>query len=269
MELQDHIAVVTGGGNGIGAALACRLAGEGARGVVVSDIDLTAAREVAERIVAAGGRAVAQRADVRVRADIDALVVAAQKHFGGLDLFCSNAGVAQGTGVHATDDQWQLSWEVNVRQHVYAAQASLPAMLPRRRGHLLLTVSAAGLVGAPGDVPYAVTKHAAIGLAESLAVALRPRGIGVSALCPLGVRTDLLVPGIAAGHPAALNIAAAGELLEPSEVAETTVQGLRKGSFLILPHASVGASYAARAADPDGWIDQVVADFAAATRQRN
>lgn len=266
MDLRDQVAVVTGGGNGIGAALAGRFAEEGATGVVVSDVDVAAADRVVGRIATAGGQAVAARADVRSRADLAALVELAIERFGGLDLFCSNAGVARGQGIHAADEQWQLSWEVNVRQHVYAAQVALPAMLPRRRGHLLLTVSAAGLLGAPGDIPYAVTKHAAIGLAEALAVAYRTRGIGVSALCPLGVRTDLLMPGLEAGHPAALNIAAAGRLLEPAEVAEATVQGLRKGSFLILPHAEVGTGYASRAADPDRWLDRVVTGFATATR---
>jgi NAD(P)-dependent dehydrogenase (short-subunit alcohol dehydrogenase family) len=186
------------------------------------------------------------------------LVRTAQLTYGGLDLFCSNAGVAYGSGIHAPDEQWDRAWEINVLQHVYAAQAAVPGMIRRGSGYLLITASAAGLLSVPGDAPYTVSKHAAVGLAEWLAITYRPRGIRVSALCPLGVRTDLLMPGIAAGHPAALAIAAAGPLLRPEDVAEAAVRGLAVEEFLILPHASVAADYAIKAADPDRWIDQMI-----------
>jgi NAD(P)-dependent dehydrogenase (short-subunit alcohol dehydrogenase family) len=259
MELAGRVVVVTGAASGIGAALACRFAAEGAAGVVVSDLQLGGAEKVAAAIVAAGGSAIAVQADASSKDDLLALVIAAKDHFGPVDLFCSNAGVAFGTGVHASGDQWALSWSVNVMQHVYAAQLVMPAMARRGEGYLMITASAAGLLGAPGDAPYSVSKHAVIGLAEWLAMTYRPKGIGISALCPLGVRTALLEPAVLAGHPAALAIAAQAPLLEPSEVAEAAVRGLRDEEFLILPHESVRERYARKARDPDRWIDQMIA----------
>lgn len=266
MILTDRVAIVTGAGHGIGAALACRLAKAGVRGVVVSDIDGPAADEVAASIVAGGGAAIAVPADASVKSELRQLVRAAEKTYGGPDIFCSNAGRAFGTGIQAADSQWTKSWELNVLQHVYAAQAAVPGMLRRGSGYLLITASAAGLLSAPGDAPYATTKHAAVGLAEWLAITYRSRGIRVSALCPLGVRTNLLMPGIAAGHPAAMSIAAAGPLLRPEDVAEATIRGLNTEDFLILPHQSVASDYAIKAADPDRWIDQTAQHAKTAVR---
>ncbi|WP_290061289.1 SDR family oxidoreductase [Amycolatopsis solani] len=257
MELTGRVVVLTGAAHGIGAAMARRFAAEGAAGVVVSDVDAAGAARVAAEITGAGGRAVGVAADATSKKDLKALVATARAEFGPVDLFCANAGAAFGTGVHASDAQWQKSWEINVLQHVHAAQAVLPAMLARGEGYLLLTASAAGLLGTPGDAPYSVTKHAAVGLAEWLAITYRPRGIGVSALCPLGVRTALLEPGIAAGHPAALAIAAAAPLLEPEDVAEAVVHGLGKDEFLILPHESVRESFAPKGGAVDAWIDEM------------
>jgi len=259
VDLLGRVVVVTGAAQGIGAALARRFAAEGAAGVVVSDVNLDGARAVAADIAAAGGAAIAVHADVSRKDDLQALVASTRAYFGPVDLFCSNAGVAFGTGIHASGQQWETSWAVNVMQHVHVAQSVLPDMIRRGGGHLLVTASAAGLLGAPGDAPYTVSKHAVVGLAEWLAVTYRPRGIGVSALCPLGVRTALLEPGIAAGHPTALAIAALAPLLTPEEVAESAVQGLRKEEFLILPHESVRATYAAKARDVDAWIDRTIA----------
>lgn len=268
MELADRVVVVTGAGNGIGAAMARRFASENARGVVVSDVDAAAAEAVAKSIIDAGGHAVAQQADACAKSDLRELTNLAQRHFGALDIFCSNAGMAFGTGVHAADEQWAHSWSVNVMQHVYAAQVALPSMLGRGEGYLLITASAAGLLNAPGDAPYSVTKHAAVGLAEWLAITYRPRGIRVSALCPLGVRTALLAPGIEAGHPAAVAIAAAAPLLEPDDVAASAVAGLAAEEFLILPHVSAGEGYARKAGDVDAWIDRTIAETALATGKR-
>ncbi|MFI5587592.1 SDR family oxidoreductase [Amycolatopsis sp. NPDC051758] len=257
MELTGRVVVLTGAAHGIGAAMARRFATEGAAGVVVSDVDTAGAERVADEITAAGGRALALAADATSKKDLKALVAAAREEFGPVDLFCANAGAAFGTGVHAADEQWAKSWELNVMQHVHAAQVVLPTMLARGEGYLLLTASAAGLLGTPGDAPYSVTKHAAVGLAEWLAITYRPRGVRVSALCPLGVRTALLEPGIAAGHPAALAIAAAAPLLEPEDVAEAVVHGLGKEEFLILPHESVRESFARKAGAIDTWIDEM------------
>ncbi|MEV4055060.1 SDR family oxidoreductase [Amycolatopsis sp. NPDC049688] len=257
MELTGRVVALTGAAHGIGAAMARRFAAEGAAGVVVSDVDAAGAGRVADEITAAGGRAVAVTADATSKQDLKVLVATARAEFGRLDVFCANAGAAFGTGVHAADEQWQQSWEINVMQHVHAAQVVLPAMLARGEGYLLITASGAGLLGIPGDAPYSVTKHAAVGLAEWLAITYRPRGVRVSALCPLGVRTALLEPGIAAGHPAALAIAAAAPLIEPDDVAEAVVRGLGTEEFLILPHESVRESFARKAGAVDAWIDEM------------
>jgi NAD(P)-dependent dehydrogenase (short-subunit alcohol dehydrogenase family) len=258
VELAGRVVVVTGAAQGIGAAMARRFAAEGAAGVVVSDVNLPGAEAVTAEIVAAGGRAVAQHADASSKEDLKALVATARSTFGPVDLFCSNAGVAFGTGVQASGEQWARSWAINVMQHVYAAQLVIPTMVRRGEGYLLITASAAGLLGAAGDAPYTVSKHAVIGLAEWLAVTYRPRGIRISALCPLGVRTALLEPAIAAGHPAAMAIAAAAPLIDPDDVAESAVRGLRSEEFLILPHESVRERFARKAGGVDAWIDQTI-----------
>jgi NAD(P)-dependent dehydrogenase (short-subunit alcohol dehydrogenase family) len=257
VELAGRVVVLTGAARGIGAAMARRFAAEGAAAVVVSDVDVAGAQQVADEIVAAGGQATAMGADAGSKDDLKALVRTARKAYGGLDIFCSNAGIAFGTGVHASGEQWERSWSVNVMQHVYAAQLALPAMARAGSGYLLITASAAGLLAAPGDAPYSVSKHAAVGLAEWLALTYRPRGVHVSALCPFGVRTDLLTPALAAGHPAALAIAAAAPLLEPDDVAACVVEGIRAEEFLILPHESVRDQYARKARGVDQWIDEM------------
>ncbi|MDT8912983.1 SDR family NAD(P)-dependent oxidoreductase [Amycolatopsis sp. PS_44_ISF1] len=254
MELTGRVVALTGAAHGIGAAMARRFALERTAGIVVSDLDGEGARRVAEEITGRGGRAIAVTANAASKKDIRMVVDLAREAFGPVDLFCANAGVAFGTGVHAADTQWEQSWAVNVMQHVHAAQAVLPEMLARGDGHLLITASGAGLVGAPGDAPYTVTKHAVIGLAEWLATTYRTRGIRVSALCPLGVRTAMLEPGIAARHPTALAIAGAAPLLEPEEIAAAVVRGLAADEFLILPHESVRHDFARKAAAPDAWI---------------
>ncbi|MFC4079148.1 SDR family oxidoreductase [Amycolatopsis samaneae] len=263
MEVTGRVVVLTGAAHGIGAAMARRFAADGAAGVVVSDLDLAAAEQVVAGIAAEGGTAIARHADATSKQDLKRLVATARAEFGPVDLFCSNAGAAFGTGVHAADEQWARSWAVNVMQHVHAAQVALPAMLGRGEGYLLITASGAGLLGTPGDAPYSVTKHAAVGLAEWLAITYRPRGVRVSALCPLGVRTALLEPGLAAGHPAALAIAAAAPLLEPEDVAASVVRGLAAEEFLILPHESVRETYARKARGLDEWIDHTITETGA------
>lgn len=260
--------MLTGAAHGIGAALARRFAAEGAAGLVVSDIDGDAAEELAAEINAFGCRAVANRADVTSKADLKAMVAVAHREYGRVDVLCSNAGVAYGSGIHAADDQWAGSWAVNVMHHVHAAQLVLPSMVRRGEGYLLITASAAGLLSTPGDAPYAVSKHAVIGLAEWLAITYRPRGIRVSALCPLGVRTALLEPAIALGHPAAMAIAAAAPLLEPAEVAESAVRGMRAEEFLILPHETVRERFVEKANQFDTWIDRTIEQTAGQTTGR-
>lgn len=251
MRATDQVVVVTGGGHGIGAAIARRFAADGARGIVVADIDGDAAAKVAAGI---GPAACPVTADVSDEAQVRALVHTAEERFGPVDICCSNAGLAFGSGLDATAGDWARAWGVNLMPHVYAARAVLPSMLDRGHGYLLNTASAAGLLTNPGDAAYTASKHAAVGLAEWLAVTYGSRGIGVSVLCPMGVRTDLLMRGVEAGDAAALAVQASAEIIEPEQVADAVVAGLAEERFLILPHPQVATMYARKAADPDRWL---------------
>lgn len=246
---KDAVVVVTGAGSGIGAALARRFAADGARRVIVVDLDLAAAGSVADEI---GG--VAEQVDVADAAAVSGLVGRTLAREGAIDLFCSNAGIATGVGVEGPDALWQRAFEVNLMAHVHAARAVLPGMLERGRGYLLQTASAAGLLTSPGDAPYTVTKHGAVGFAEWLAVTYGDRGIGVSVLCPMGVATPLLMDPLAAGDPAARAVAASGDIVSPEQVAEVVAAGLAQGRFLLLPHPEVGTFWAQKASDPDRWL---------------
>ncbi|MFC0434988.1 SDR family oxidoreductase [Kutzneria buriramensis] len=250
MEVRDKVVVVTGAGRGIGAALARRFAAEGAAGIVVSDVNGSAATEVAASL----DRAIAVAADVTDAAQVAALVTAAEEAFGPVDLFCSNAGVAFGRGMDASPTDWATNLNVNVMAHVHAANAVLPSMLARGRGYFLNTASAAGLLMAPGDAPYTVSKHAAVAFAEWLSVTYGDRGIGVSVLCPMGVRTDMLMPGIEQGDLSALAVAAFGDILEPDQVAGIVVEGLAAEKFHILPHPEVATFVQRKATDVDRWL---------------
>jgi NAD(P)-dependent dehydrogenase (short-subunit alcohol dehydrogenase family) len=248
MELADKVTVVTGGGNGIGRALCRRFATEGARGVVVVDRDADAVKAVADEL---GDRALGLTADVAVEADIVNVVEHTEEHFGPVDLFCSNAGIGGGGGVEATDEVWNDIWAINVMAHVYAARAVVPSMVARGEGYLLNTASAAGLLTNIGNAPYTTTKHAAVGLAEWLAITYGDKGIKVSCLCPQGVKTNMLLG--APGDPSTEVVLAQGAI-EPEELAEAVVNGLRAETFLILPHPEVADYVRRKADDRDRWI---------------
>jgi NAD(P)-dependent dehydrogenase (short-subunit alcohol dehydrogenase family) len=245
MKLQNKIAVVTGGGNGIGRALCRRFAAEGARGVVVADVEADAAAAVAKEI---GGVAVAT--DVRREADLRQLVARASEVYGAIDLFCSNAGIFTPGGVETTDTDWERIWEINVRAHIYAARAVLPGMLARGEGYLLQTASAAGLLTQIGSAPYAVTKHATVALAEWLAVTHGDSGIKVSCLCPQGVRTRMLMGDDMSSTDSFLFEGS----VSPEDVAEAVVKGLDAERFLILPHPEVAEYFRRKADDYDRWL---------------
>ena len=242
MELRDKVAVVTGGATGIGRALCRRFAMEGARGIVVADLNGDAASQVASEI---DGLAVT--ADVSVEADIINLVAKANERYGQVDLFCSNAGIGIDGGAEVNDADWQRIWNINFMAHVYAARAVLPQMLERGQGYLLHTASAAGLLTQVGSAPYSVTKHAAVAFAEWLAITYGERGIKVSCLCPQGVRTNMLEQ---ARGGAFLREGA----LDPEQVADTVVTGLAEERFLILPHPEVAEYFRRKADDYDRWI---------------
>jgi NAD(P)-dependent dehydrogenase (short-subunit alcohol dehydrogenase family) len=252
MELEGKVAVVTGGAGGIGRALAYKFVEEGAAGVVVSDVDGERARAVAEEI---GDRAVAFAADVADQAQTDALIAHAEQSFGPVDLFCANAGVAVGVLLEDDEAVWDAAFGVNIRAHIYAAKALVPGWIERGSGYFLTTASAAGIVSQIGSAPYAVTKHAAVAFAEWLAITYGDHGVGVSCLCPMGVNTNMLNAGAGDdGVTAGDVVRAAGMVVEPEQVADDVVAGLRDERFLILPHPEVLTYFQRKASDYDRWI---------------
>jgi NADP-dependent 3-hydroxy acid dehydrogenase YdfG len=243
MRIAGSVIVLTGAGSGIAA--------EGAAQVVLTDLDGEAVRAVAERI---GKPARAEQLDVTDEAAVRKCVERVLQRHGRIDLFCSNAGLATGTGLDAEDDSWRRAWQVHVLAHVHAARAVLPAMVAAGGGYLLQTASAAGLLSAPGDAPYTVTKHATVALAEWLAYSYAEHRIKVSVLCPMGVDTPLLMNGLRDGAPGAKAVAASGQVLSVGQVADAVLRGLAEESFLILPHPQVGKFWAGKAADVDRWL---------------
>jgi NAD(P)-dependent dehydrogenase (short-subunit alcohol dehydrogenase family) len=254
MELHDRVAVVTGAASGIGRAMALRFAEDGARGVVVADLDADGANAVAEQI---GVRALAVRCDVADDRQIGDLLERAEAAFGPVDLFCANAGIGPGTDLSTPDDVWDAVFAVNIRSHILAARRLVPQWLERGGGAWVTTASAAGLLTQIGSAPYAVTKHAAVAFAEWLSVTYGDRGLRVSCLCPMGVRTGMTqVPDDAPDdlRLAAGVVAAAGDMLEPEQVADVVVEGLRAERFLILPHPEVLTFFQRKADDYDRWL---------------
>ncbi|MEU4089303.1 SDR family oxidoreductase [Streptomyces aureus] len=236
--MQGAGVVVTGAGGGIGAALARRFAAEGAR-VVVNDLDADKVKAVADEI---GGIAVA--------GDASAIVAEARDALGGtVDVYCANAGVGSGGSEAADESVWALAWDVNVMAHVRAAHALLPDWLERGHGRFVSTVSAAGLLTMIGAAPYSVTKHGAYAFAEWLSLTYRHRGVKVHAICPQGVRTDMLEATGSAG-----DLVLQPTAIEPEAVADALMKGIEEDRFLVLPHPEVAAYYQARAADPDRWM---------------
>ncbi len=235
--------VITGGGAGIGRALARGLAAAGAR-VVINDLDADAAAAVAEQT---GGYAVA--GDVATEQGVRDLISAARQHLGWIDIYCSNAGIAAGTGPQTPDATWQRAWEVNVMAHVRASRELLPQWLERGDGCFVVTASAAGLLTMLGSAPYSVTKHAAESYAEWLAATYAHRGLTVHCICPQGVRTNMLAESGQAGQVVLKDAA-----IEPEQVAETLLARLADSGFLVLPHPEVRGYYELRAGDTDKWL---------------
>jgi NAD(P)-dependent dehydrogenase (short-subunit alcohol dehydrogenase family) len=242
-EISGSGAVITGGGAGIGRALAHGLAGGGAR-VVVNDLDAGAAAAVAEQV---GGYAVP--GDAATEKGVRDLIAAAREHLGEIDIYCSNAGIAAGTGPDTPEETWQRAWEVNVLAHVRASRELLPTWLERGHGRFVVTASAAGLLTMLGSATYSVTKHAAEAYAEWLAATYAHRGLIVHCICPQGVRTPMLAATGSAGQ-----MLLAADAIEPEQVADALLAGMETGRFLILPHPQVREYYGLRASDTDRWL---------------
>lgn len=242
MKLKDRIIVITGAASGIGRAMAIRFAAEGAKRVVCADMNLAGAEQTA---ALCGG--VAFRADVSKEEDIRILIEAVEAQHGPIDLFCSNAGIGIPGGEEVSNDGWQKIWDINVMAHVWAARHLIPRMKLRGGGYLLNTASAAGLLSQVGSAPYAVTKHAAVGFAEWIALTHGDDGIKVSVLCPQAVRTAMT-----AGNEE--GVASIDGMIEPSSVADACVSAIDTETFLILPHPQVLDYMRRKTADYGRWI---------------
>ena len=241
MKVKDKICVVTGAAGGIGEAVARRYVKEGAKGVVVADRDAARLEKVAKDI---GALAVA--GDIGQEADVQKLIAEAEKKFGQIDVFFSNAGIGRGGHEDATDKDWADSWAIHVMAHVYAARALVPKMLARGEGYLLNTASAAGLLASMGSAPYGVTKHAAVALAEHLSIQYGDRGIRVSVLCPQAIDTNML-------RMAGATAASVDGVLNTEAAAQAVIEGMEAETFLILTHPEV-KDYMGRKLDRDRWL---------------
>ena len=242
MKIDNTIVVVTGAAGGIGRALARRFAGAGAKTVVCADLDGDGARAVADEIAGVG-----MAVDVGAEAGIAALVERVESDIGPIGLFCSNAGILVPGGVEVPDADWQRIWNVNVMSHVWAARHAVPRMIERGGGYLLNTASAAGLLNQIGAAPYGVTKHAAVGLAEWLAITYGDHGIKVSVLCPQAVRSAM-TEGLE-DHVASID-----GMLEPEPVADACLRAIEEETFLVLPHPEVLGYLRLKAENYDRWI---------------
>jgi NAD(P)-dependent dehydrogenase (short-subunit alcohol dehydrogenase family) len=258
VKVAQKVAIVTGGGGGIGGALAAKLAQQGAR-VVVADLDADAALAVAESVNAdQPGTAVGTGADVSDTAQIQRLIDLADSEFGPVDLYFANAGITGVAGLDISEHEWDRSIDVNLRAHLRAAQLLVPTWVERGEGYFVSTASAAGLLTQLGSATYSVTKHAAVGFAEWLNITYGDQGVRVSCLCPMGVNTKLLYSGEESGGVlgslATRAVTAAGDVLEPTAVADIVLQAIDEERFLILPHPSVLDMYRQKAADYDRWL---------------
>jgi len=258
VKVADRVAIVTGGGGGIGGALAAKLTQAGAR-VVIADMDGRAASAVAEQINSDRPEtAVSADADVSDHAQIQRLIDLAESEFGPVDLYFANAGITGPAGLDVSEHDWDQSIDVNLRAHVRAAQLLVPGWVERGEGYFVSTASAAGLLTQLGGATYAVTKHAAVGFAEWLNITYGDQGVRVSCLCPMGVNTKLLYSGRDSGVPlgdlATRAVTTAGDVLEPAEVADAVLEAIDGERFLILPHPGVLDMYRQKATDYDRWL---------------
>jgi len=244
MRAEGKLIVVTGAASGIGRSMAQRFARDGARRVVVADLDGEGAARVADEI---GGAAVSVATDVSREGEVRALIEDTEERWGPIDLFCSNAGIFTRGGLETPQATWDRMLDVNFMAQVYVARHLVPRMVARGGGYLLVTASAAGLLSQIGSVTYAVTKHAALALAEWIAITHGDEGMKVSVLCPQAVRTPMLTSGEG-------SVATVDGVMEPDDVAGAVVEALEGERFLVLPHAEVAEYVRRKGEDRDRWL---------------
>jgi len=242
MQLKNKVCVVTGAAGGIGAALARQFAAKGAKGIVVADIQDDLAQGVADEV---GGKAFI--GDMTQETDIQALITMAEETYGDIDVFCSNAGIIRLGTEQASNDEWQLCWDLHLMAHVYAARALAPKMATRGEGYLVNTASAAGLLSHVNSATYTVTKHAAVAFAEWISIAYGDRGVKVSVLCPQAVKTPM-TEGRDQGA------ASVDGLITAEYLADCVVSSMDAEEFLILPHTEVTDYMKRKADNADRWL---------------
>lgn len=242
MKIKDKNIVITGGASGIGKALAERFHAEGAKGITVADLQEGPLKEVAASV-----NGIAVTCDVTSESDILNVIAKAEAAFGAIDIFVSNAGIARYGWEESSDDIWNLNWNIHVMAHVWAARALAPKMVANGGGYLLNTSSAAGLLSQVDSATYAVSKHAAVAFAETMAIRYGDKGVRVSVLCPQQVRTAMT-------EGQEDNVAAVDGTMEPEELADHVVAGMEKEDFLILPHPQVLTYMQRKSGDYDRWL---------------
>jgi NAD(P)-dependent dehydrogenase (short-subunit alcohol dehydrogenase family) len=241
MDVKGKVIVVTGAASGIGRGLCLRFAREGAQAIVAADVNEAGAKSVADEV-----KGVAVACDVSKEEDMIRLARFAEDRYGRIDIFCSNAGILALGGYEVDNDTWRRIWEINVLSHVFAARAVLPGMISRGGGAFMITASAAGLLSQIGSLPYSVTKHAAVGLAENLAITYGDQGISVFALCPQAVDTEMTRQGG--------GVAAVDGMMKPEKLADAVMEAFRADEFLILPHPEVKTYMQRKSSDYSRWL---------------
>lgn len=243
MDLKGKVIIITGAANGIGAAMARRFAQEQPEKLILADIDEAGLEKMAAELDCA----VAFPCNMSKETDIQRLVSETEAAHGRIDLFCGNAGIFRLGGVNTTDEDFGLVWDINVQSHIWAARAALPKMLERGEGYFLITASAAGMLTQLGSLSYSVSKHAALSIAEWLAITHGHQGIKVSALCPQAVESNMT-----AGTDG--SVAGVDGMLPAADVADCVVDTIDKEEFLVLPHPNVKKYFQNKANDYDRWV---------------
>jgi NAD(P)-dependent dehydrogenase (short-subunit alcohol dehydrogenase family) len=242
VDIKDKNIVITGAASGIGRELARRFRAQGARALCIADLQVQSLDAVAAEVDAH-----AVTCNVANESEIQNLVAQAEEHMGHIDIFCSNAGIAELGDEFASNEQWQRNWDIHVMAHVYAARAVAPKMAERGEGYLINTASAAGLLSHVHSATYSVTKHAAVSLAEWLSITYGDRGVRVSVLCPQAVRTAM-TQGRESG------VASVDGMMDPAVLAECVVATVEREEFLILPHPEVLEYLQRKTGNYDRWL---------------